>query len=129
MRFNLTDLNPPAWFEHPNHKGSKICLRVCASSDLERIHKDTMKKKVEYRRGNRFEVEKIDEKKRSDLTWIFCIVDWERIFDEDGNEIECTDENKILLMQQAPTFTSWVASCLEELNEDDVTRQEDAEKN
>ncbi len=129
MKFNLSDLNPPAWFDHPDHEGSRICIRVLSSSDLEKINKKTVKIKADYRRGQRFEVEKIDEKKRNELTWIHCIVDWEGIHDETGARIECTDENKVLLMQNAPSFTSWVADSLEELNEYDAKRQEDAAKN
>jgi hypothetical protein len=129
MKFNLSDLNPPAWFEHPDHEESRICIRVLSSADLEKINKKTVKVKAEYRRGQRFEVEKIDEKKRNELTWTYCIVDWEGIYDEDGKKIECTDANKVLLMQNAPTFTSWVADSLEALNEDGAQRLESAEKN
>ena len=129
MRFNLNELNPPAWFDHPDHEGSRICVRVLSSADLEKINQKTTKEKVEYRRGQRFEVEKIDEQKRNRMTWEYCIVDWEGIYDEEGKEIPCTDENKVLLMQNAPTFTSWVADSLEQLNEDGLQRQEDAEKN
>jgi hypothetical protein len=129
MKFNLADLNPPAWFSHPDHEESRICIRVLSSADLEKINKKTVRMKVEYRRGQRFEAEKIDEKKRNELTWTYCIVDWEGIYDEHDAEIECTDENKILLMQNAPTFTSWVADSLEALNEDGAQRLESAEKN
>jgi hypothetical protein len=129
MRFNLTDLNPPAWFDHPDHEGSRICIRVLSSAILEKINKKTMRMKVEYRRGQRFEAEQVDEKKRNELTWTYCIVDWEGIYDENGTEIECTDENKILLMQNAPTFTRWMGDSLETLNEEGAQRLEGAEKN
>jgi hypothetical protein len=129
MKFNLSDLNPPAWFDHPDHEGSRICIRVLSSADLEKINKKTVKHRVEYRRGQRLEYEKIDDKKRNELTWTHCIVDWEGIYDEEDKLIPCTDENKVLLMQHAPSFTSWVADSLEALNEDGAQRLESAEKN
>ena len=129
MRFNLSDLNPPAWFNHPDHAGSRICLKVLSSAEMESINKKTSQTKIEYRRGQRFEVEKVDEKKRNELTWSTAIVDWEGIFDENENELPCTDENKVLLMQNAPTFTSWVLESLEQISDDSIQRQEDAEKN
>ena len=129
MRFNLSDLNPPAWFDHPEHEGSRICLKVLSSAEMESINKQTVKNKIEYRRGQRFEVEKVNEKKRNELTWATAIVDWQGIFDETGNELPCTDENKVLLMQNAPSFTSWVLESLEQMSDDGLRRQEEAEKN
>ena len=129
MRFNLSDLNPPAWFDHPKHEDSRICLKVLSSAEMESINRKTTKTTIEYRRGQRFEVEKVDEKKRNELTWSAAIVDWEGIYDEHGDEIPCTDENKVLLMQNAPTFTSWVLESLEQISGDNIQRQEEAEKN
>ena len=65
MRFNLSDLNPPAWFNHPDHAGSRICLKVLSSAEMESINKKTSQTKIEYRRGQRFEVEKVRKREMS----------------------------------------------------------------
>ena len=127
MKFNLNDLNPPAWFEHDS--GARICLRVASAKDLDDIRKKTTTRKREFRRGQRFEYEEVNEQKQSELTWQFCIVDWHGLFDHDDKQIECSDENKVLLMQNSPVFSNWVIECLELLNEDNVERVESAEKN
>jgi hypothetical protein len=130
MRVNLDDLNPPAWFDHPNSDDdARICLRVASASDLEKIQKKTIKKRVEYKRGQRFEVERVDEELQTALTWQWCIVDWEGLYDHNGDSIPCTDEHKVLLMLNAPQFSKWVIDCLDILNDDNVKREESAEKN
>ena len=128
MKFNLDDLNPPAWFDHP-HTDGRICLRVASATDLERIRKKTIKKRVEYKRGQRFEVEHVDEELQTALTWQWCIVDWEGLYDYNHDEIPCTDENKVLLMLNSPPFSKWVVDCLDVLNDDNVEREASAEKN
>lgn len=128
MRLNLDDLNPPAWFDHPQDE-ARLCLRVASASDVESIRKQTEKRRIDFRRGQRFEVTDIDEDLRSQLTWQLCIIDWQGLYDHENKEIPCTDENKVLLMQNSPVFSKWVVECLELLNEDNVERIESAEKN
>jgi hypothetical protein len=128
MKFNLDDLNPAAWFDHPEHK-ARIQVRVLPVEELEKIRKKTVKRKIEYRRGQRFEVEKVDEEQSQKLTWDYCIVNWEGILDHNEAPIECTTENKLLLMRGAPKFAGWVTDCIDQLNQDAEERQESAEKN
>ena len=130
MKFNLEDLNPPAWFDHPNPKDpAKILLRVASASELESIRKKTTRREVEYKRGQRFEVERIDEELQTQLTWQWCILDWEGLYDYKDEIIPCTEDNKVLLMLNSPQFSKWVVDCLDRLNDDNVERVESAEKN
>jgi len=129
MKFNMDNLNPPAWFDHPQDDEARICLRVASALDLEKIRKQTVKKRVEYKRGQRFEVDHVDEELQTELTWKLCIIDWEGLYDHEDNPIPCTDENKVLLIRNSPQFSKWVVDCLDLLNEDNVERSESAEKN
>lgn len=129
LKFDLSDLNPPTWFKHPDDPESEVCLRVVEGKEFDRINKITTKRKIQFKRGQRFEVEKIDEDKRSALIWQYSIVDWKGIEDSNGETIECTDENKVLLMRGAPPFANWVTECIEELNENFGEASERAEKN
>lgn len=129
MKLNMDNLNPPAWFDHPQDDEARICLRVASALDLEEIRKKTVKKRVEYKRGQRFEVDHIDEELQTELTWKLCIIDWEGLYDYEDKPIPCTDENKVLLIRNSPQFSKWVVDCLDLLNEDNVQQSESAEKN
>lgn len=128
MKFNLDDLNPAAWFDHPTENG-RIQVRALSVEELQKINKKTTRTKIEYRRGQRFEVEIVDQEENQNLTWDYCITDWENILDQDENPMPCTLENKKLLMRKAPKFAGWVTDCLNQLGEDNSQRQEEAEKN
>ena len=129
MRFNLEDLNPPTWFDHAEDEEARICLRLASGEDMQKVRKQTEKKRVEYKRGERFQVVETDDEKASELTWQLCIVDWEGLYDNEDNPIPCTDENKVKLMIQSPVFSKWVVECLEVLNENHQQTQASAEKN
>ena len=129
MRFNLDNLNPPTWFEHPEDEEARVCLRVASGEDMNQIVKETTTKRFEWRRGTRQEIEDVDEDKRSDLTWQACIVDWEGLYDNEDNPIPCTDENKIKLMLGSPPFSRWIVECLDKLTDNHQQTQESAEKN
>jgi len=130
MRFNLDDLNPAAWFDVPDDKDNgKVQIRTCAGSDLELIAKDATKKRVEYKKNQRFEFTETDEKKYQKILWDHCIVDWENIFDGNGKKIPCVIDNKLLLMKNSVSFANFIGDCLEIINTDSRTFEEVAEKN
>lgn len=128
MRFDLDDLNPGIWVDHPIHD-ARIQLRALTVEELEKIRKKTVKTKLEFKRGQRFEVDVTDEQESQKLTWDYCIVDWENILDGNGNPMECNTENKLLLMRRSAKFASWVTDSLAMVTDDHVERQESAEKN
>lgn len=133
MKFNMSQLNPPAWFYFDDDKpeDGSILLRVCSGNDLDRITKACSKKMPpEYKRGQRFEIpDKVDEKRHSEMLWDFVIVDWKNIIDEKGKDISCTQKNKIKLMTQSVVFTGFVGESLDKLNADIVGYQAELEKN
>ena len=116
MKFDLQELNPGTFFDF-GEDGGRISLRLCAGDDLRDIQKATVKKRVEFKNGQRYEVEDVNEALRGEMLWDFSIVNWEKFFDAQGKEIPCTRENKILLMGKSPRFANFVASCLQELRD------------
>lgn len=131
-----TELNTGAWFDMPDDPdGARVCLRVMAIGILKKIHKETTSKKTEYKklgRGRdyqRFEYDDPDEEKREQLLWDYCITDWEGIFDTDGTGLECTNENKIKLMNGSVEFALFIGNCLETLNMAQDKDREDEGKN
>lgn len=131
MQFDLENLNPGAWFDlvEGKPKDGRICLRVCNGKALEAIRAKTVKARVEYRGGQRFEYADIKEDLHSELVWDYCIVDWENIQDAEGNPIPCTRANKVKLMRGSILFSRVVSGALARLADDIQQRAENAAKN
>lgn len=131
MKFDLNELNPGAWFDIVEGKPEegRICLRVANGEALEEIRARTIKKKVEYKKGRRFEAEEVNGKLQSELLWDYTIVGWENLADAGGKAIPCTKANKAKLMRGSLVFQRIVADCLDKLNDDLLEQQESEEKN
>jgi len=112
--FNTADLNPGKWFDIG--EGASVCLRVSTNTKLRQITKQSEKKG------------KQDPEVFERLLWDYCILDWQGLQDADGVEIECTPDNKALLMGGAPDFAQFVAERLAELREAKLSDR-DLEKN
>jgi len=56
LKLDLNNLNPATrfYFDEDDKDGAYIDLKVCAGKDIEAINKKTIKKKVEYKKGQRF---------------------------------------------------------------------------
>ncbi len=119
------------WFEMEG--GGRVQLRLLSADDFKEIDKQTVKKKVEYRKVDgtpaRFDVEASDTELRNHLFWDRAIVAWENIFDRNEAEIPCTSENKILLMSKSIKFAEFVADGFRVMREDGIKRTEESEKN
>jgi len=130
MKFDLENLNPGVFFPFDEDDGSGgVTIRLASAEALSKIEKACVKKKVEYRKGQRFEVFSEDRKKRSDMIWDYVIVGWEGVTDLEDKEIQCTPENKALLMGKSTKFSSFVTKCLEKLTDEITDIEEELEKN
>lgn len=131
MKLNLSNLNPAAFFpfDEDEEGSGGVYLRLATGEILEKIRKKTTKKRVEFRRGTRHEVEETNDSKHSELLWDYVIDDWKGLEDESGAEIPCTTENKVMLMQKSVKFSGFIGNCVEKLNEDYDEHVGDLEKN
>ena len=131
MQFDLENLNPGTkfFFDEDDEKKGSITLRVCAGDDLRAIRKQSSKKKVEYRRGQRIEYPDTNEEIENALLWDFCIVGWEGVLDAKGSSISPTKENKTLLMGKSPSFSKFVGDKLSILADLEEEEKEKLEKN
>jgi len=130
MDFNLEDLNPGVtfYFDDAEPEKGSVTLRACPGDVMADIEKKTTTKRVEYKRGQRFEVVDKKEDKWRELFYDYVILGWENI-SANGAPLECTKENKLTLMGQSPVFAVFVADRLEKLNNELIDRAEAAEKN
>ena len=129
-RFDLEDLNPSVkfLFDDIDPDGGSVTLRVCSGAALDEIRAKTVKTRVEYKRGGRFEVTETDDKAMSQGIWDYSITDWD-IEDAKGTPVPCTAANKAKLMSESPAFSKRISAFLSRLQEDLEADAEAVEKN
>ena len=128
--FDLEE-KPGVWFDMEG--GGRVKLKTITSEGWRAIRSKSVKVASEYQKldgkWERFEVEKVDDDLQNNLFWDAVIVSWENLLDGKGNEIQCTAENKTLLMLTQPKFSKFIGECSEALTKDENARAEDSEKN
>lgn len=120
-----------AWFEMEG--GGQIHLQSLTPEIVNEITKQVVKKKIEYKKvegkAERFVYEDIDNDLQNELFWNYLIVDWKDLYDAKQIPIECTKENKILLMRRSKKFADFILESLGKLKELSIQQAEEAEKN
>lgn len=129
MKFSVTNLFTKRFFNEDKEEEGFIELRSLTVEKSKEISKKTTKTKFEFKRGQRFEVETVNQKLREELTWDYCIGAWENVIDDNGKEYENTKENKVLLMNNSNAFSTFVAEGLEEIDTAESDHAEVTEKN
>ena len=129
MYFDSGNISTKFYFDESNKKAGYVELRIMNAEILKSINKRTIKKRIEYKRGQRFEVEDINEDLQSELVWDYCITDWNNLVDDKGKAVPCNKENKIMYMTKAPKFMVFVNKCMSELEDGLHDLQADLEKN
>jgi len=138
--FDLEE-KPGVWFDL--YGDGRVQLRAISADDWKEIRKQTVKKKVEYKRvegkAERFPVEEVNEDLQNELFWDKTIQSWDgfsiKIKKDGKTEIvncipeNCTSDLKFLLMMRSPKFAKFVGECLKQLTEDETKQAEQAEKN
>lgn len=113
--------------------GGRVQLRTISVSDFKAIQKQTVKKKVDFKKVDgtpgRFEYEAVDQDLQNELYWDAVIVSWENLVDKNEKPIPCNRENKTLLMTKSKKFLEFVVESLKALAEDEAAVQEEERKN
>lgn len=47
----------------------------------------------------------------------YCLVDWENIFDSDGNKLKCNKENKLMVIESIPEILEFIIEKSQTLRE------------
>ncbi len=129
----MTEINyeesPAKWFE--DEGGGRLQLRIPTIADWKRIRKQTVHKKVDYKKVDgtpgRFPFEETDEDLQNELFWDAAIVNFEN-YTNKGNLIPCTKENKALMMTNNK-FAKFFSESFKTLTEDEARQAEISEKN
>lgn len=129
--FNMSDPNPGIWFKfNPDDPESgEISLRPQNAEQRNKTRRKAIKNRVEYKHGQRYEVQDVDDDLFSELIWDYSIADWSGLVDDKGKQIKCTTENKVFLMRNHVGFARFVSEKLEEISEGYADRLEIENKN
>lgn len=132
MRVDLNDMNPGVFFSWPNNKKDDeggITLRILPNEMIDEINDLATEKKKKFRGGTAYDDIKVNKELIDELTWDYCIVKWSDLQDKNGEEIPCTKENKLIMINKHVKFSLFVAECLEKLQEFEKEEEEKEEKN
>jgi hypothetical protein len=114
-----------------------VCLRIADPETIEKIQSQTRKRYSEFahnpktrqmERVTYFEQTPEQEKRERELIWDHAIKEWRGILDKEGNDIPCTLENKMRLMN-IPQFARFVGRCLQMITGASAESAEAAGKN
>src|SRR3990172_2631501 len=129
--------NGDVMYLYPEDDAGRVCLRIAAPETMDNIQAQTRKKVKEFvhnpktramERVEYFDQTDAQEKKERELIWDYAIQAWEGILDKDGEEIQCTTENKLKLMN-IPQFARFVGRCLQMISGSNAQAEEAAGKN
>lgn len=132
MKVNIEEPNPGIFFPWPGAKTDKdggITIHALTNEMLSEIDSLTTKKKRKFRGNVPYDDITIDEKRREELMWDYCIISWENLQDNNGKELPCTAENKTFLMRKDFKFSIFVADCIDQLIEFVGEQKETERKN
>lgn len=129
--FSVKDPNPGVYFKFDENDpdSGEIRIRAVNAAKRTEIQKKCVKKKIEYKHGQRFEYQDTNDDLFSELLWDYSIMEWNNLEDEEGVKIPCNKEMKLFLMQNNVGFAQFVSQCLEKLNEEEESRVAKLEKN
>jgi hypothetical protein len=152
MNFDLTGESSGEWFAFfrseikengdvnyldPEEGAGKVCLRIADPETIENIQSQTRKAMVEFvlnpkqramERVKFYDQTPAQEKLERRMIWDHAIKAWEGILDKDGDEIPCTIENKLKLMN-IPVFARFVGRCLQLITGANAQQEEAVGKN
>lgn len=129
MKFSTAEPFTRFFFNNVDEKDGWIDLRALSLDKSKEIRKKTIKKRIEFKRGQRFEVEDVNTALRDKETFDYCIGEWSKVEDDKGQEYENTLESKLTLMAHSVPFANYVTDKLDFLSDQQLAHDEAAGKN
>jgi hypothetical protein len=119
-KLSMAEPNPGIWFKFDENdpESGEVGIRPLNPATREEIRKKCVKKRVEYKHGQRFPVEDVNDDLFSEMLWDYSITGWTDLVDDNGKEIEVTPENKVFLMRNHVGFARFVGDKMEKLSEE-----------
>ena len=138
MKFTTDEVGYEYFFDPRNKKAGSIVIRLVPRQVLNDIIDKTTSKKRKWRRNQWVEEVTEDTKQQDELLWDYQIVSWDGVelpdsevnalkkegFKVDSSassngfiSLECTKNNKVLMMQKSAHFANFYAECLMDLQD------------
>ena len=125
--FNSENLGTWFYYNPDDESQGGVCLRELSPDEYDRIEKMTVKKRRKFKRGIPYEDIQEDKKLADKMRWDYCITDWKKT-NLDGQELECTAENKVRMMK-VNDFVKHVADSINDLVDANKSLEEARVKN
>ncbi len=124
MTVNFTSKNEPTrfYFDDSQPKEGYIDIRACPKEEFDAIEDKTVVEKKKFKRGQYVIIKNVNNDLQNELLWDYTIAEWAGV-SYDGKVLECTKENKVMLMQKSPQFMTFYISCIEYLEDITVTTE------
>lgn len=136
MKFATKNLGTKFLFDEKDASAGFVVLRTAPLDVIAEINKVAVQKKSEIhpnpllgKRLERIQYTETDDETYMRKLWDYCIADWSGVEDEDGTPIDCTAENKFMLMTKSEDFRNKVNEFLDVLNKVEKAEEEEIEKN
>ena len=126
------------WSDLPGDPdGAMFEIKHLLAGEIADIVEKTHKQRFEFRENEDGELKPVsiletNKMLERELTVVAVIADWENIFDENGNRLDCIDENKIRLCKELgeedfKAFLDFITDCRQKLS-DILKAQTEAER-
>ena len=115
-------------FDGEDEANGWVDLRQVQPKEMNKIIKETERKKTVYKKRKPVTETIIDEDLRTSKFWDASIVDW-YIPVADGSVFECTIENKTKMIEENQNFLLFLNESIEEMTGIENMHKEELEKN
>ena len=123
------------WFPVPDDPDEgEVLIRHLKRGELMDISFETTKQETRYRLNDAQELEpemtsRSDTRASQIAIFNAAVRNWKNFYDEDGNALTCTDENKVKAMREIDGLTEFVGECRDKLAADIDAEKKEQEKN
>lgn len=109
-------------FDESEPEAGWLDVRACNKKQWDIIEDQTVSEKKKFKRDRYVPIVKVNRNLQNELLWDYCITGWHGVA-YDGKILECTKENKVMLLENSPQFMTFFTSCIEILEDIEVTQE------
>jgi len=120
------------WFDIPNDPDNgRLCIRQLTPGEISEIFDASMNQTISYvEKDGKFEPnfqQTLDKKKDRELTISKILVNWQNMFDENGDVLEFSKENVIRAINEIQGFNELVGELRRKLDEE-ISKEKKSKK-
>lgn len=114
MKIAYNNPNPGVFFHAPGSTdGAGVKVRALNKKVSDEIMEKVTTTEEEVAGNRVVERQHVDEKKKAELTFDYCITELVKLEDEEGVEIPTTKQSKLKLMRENPPFSLFIQQAIQ----------------